>query len=198
MSIQDLPVEILEQIASEIESPLDLCSFGASRKLRSIVFPNHAQLRIIRCPLLSSIWEKLSIHRSLAANVRVLEIQRATINWNHDFVDLPVVPAMFDEPGRPQAINEVNHAKRPSRLEADRVLVSALRHMTGLVSFQWSHTPSLINPDLEDDVWTTLINYCPNLREVDVLDDVGLGPGLGYEDAYRKPTHSPAVSDYGV
>jgi hypothetical protein len=98
MSINDLPVEILEQIASEIESPSDLCSFGVSRKLRSIIFPSHIQLRIIRCPLLSSIWEKLSVHRSLAANVRVLQIQSVEIKWNRTSVDPPVIPAIFDEP----------------------------------------------------------------------------------------------------
>jgi hypothetical protein len=148
--------------------------------------------------------------------VRVLEIQSAEIKRNCNSVDPPVIPAIFDEPITPQAVNEVktNHTvdddesenlarlvENAFDLQAERILVSALRNMTGLVSFkfQWSRTPPLVDHILEDDVWTTLIKYCPNLREVNVSD--GERPEEDMEaddDAYHRPTRNPAVSDLHV
>jgi len=226
MSITHLPVETLDKIAGFIESPTDLHNFAVSKQLHSIVSPRHTQLRIIRSPLRSTIWQKLITHRSLAQNVRTLEIQRAEdCDWHSNFAILndkfmaledtcrrgqrnpPIIPEIFREksdnedeqladlsdsetvgtPGLATAQND-----RDTDLCAERLLVLALRNMTGLTSFAWSHTPPFINPDVEDDVWITLLNHCPDLREVLVID----GIDSDYEDNphYRRAVHNPMVS----
>jgi len=216
MSITHLPAETLDKIAGFIESPTDLRNFAVSRQLHSIVSPRHTQFRIIRSPLLSPIWQKFTTHRSLAQNVRTLEIQRPEYYGVHpDFAVLSdpfmalgdrrrrgfrtnpsVVPEIFkeehgdkDEQGAPTFNNERN-----KDLCAERLLVLALRTMTGLTSFVWSRTPPLINPNIEDDIWITLANHCPDLREVQVLDGVDSDDLGGPQD--RKVVHNPSVSAF--
>jgi hypothetical protein len=226
MSITHLPAETLDKIAGFIESPTDLRNFAVSRQLYSIVSPRHTQFRIIRSPLRSSIWQKFTTHRSLAQNVRTLEIQRPECYDLHpDFAVLSdpfmalgdrrrrgfrtnpsVIPEIFKEEhgdedkqfsnvwdsktvGIPTFNNERN-----TDLCAERLLVLALRTMTGLTSFIWSRTPPLINPNIEDDIWITLANHCPDLREVQVIDGVD-APDLG-DPQDLKVVYNPSVSAF--
>ncbi len=94
-----------------------------------------------------------------------------------------------------------NAAKNAADLEAERDLVSALRGMSGLVSFRWVRTPPLINSDEEEDVWVALAKYCPALDSVDVRDrEKPFDPSLEEDDlddpAYQRPTCNPNVSQF--
>jgi hypothetical protein len=218
MLITDLPVETLDRIAGEIESPTDLHNVAdTSRLLRSIVSPRHTQLRVIRSPIRSSIWEKFIEDRSLAQNVHTLEIQNAEVEWNRENVDPPVTPAIFgdlseqvfhdggedkDEDKRSvSSVKAKGKAKNETDLRAERLLVSALRNMTGLRTFRWSRTPPLINPKDEDDVWTVLVKHCPDLRHVNVVDlekphEPSIDDNGDDDDAYQRPTRNPTVRTF--
>jgi hypothetical protein len=77
LGIADLPVETLERIAAWIDSPTDLLSLTmVTRTFKNIIIPNHLHYRHIRyttdgCP---ELWKSLSSNKSLAQNVRKLEI----------------------------------------------------------------------------------------------------------------------------
>ena len=87
-------------------------------------------------------------------------------------------------------------AKNTIDLDAERILVSALRGMSGLTSFKWTRTPPLINPNQEADIWITLANYCPSLNSLHVLDrEKPYEPVLEEIDdpAYQRPSRNPNV-----
>ncbi|KAF8966504.1 hypothetical protein BDZ97DRAFT_1917604 [Flammula alnicola] len=212
MLIIELPPETLDHIAGALESPVDVRSLaGVCTLLRSLVSPHHTQFRIIRAPLLSPVWTKFADNHSLAQNVRTLEVQSAEIKWNYEGVEEPVIPAIFrnlEAPSLPVAHPEADEAddddvgalrardaaKNAADLAAERILVSALKGMAGLTSFQWSRTPPLINPNAEADVWMVLAKYCPLLRSIDVVDrEKPYEPLLEDTDdsAYQRPTRNP-------
>ncbi|KAF7325308.1 hypothetical protein MVEN_02638300 [Mycena venus] len=70
------PTEILDSIAFHVDAKKDLLSLALScQRMHDIVFPRHMQYRHIRCKVSSlSVWNHLMVHRSLARNVRRLEI----------------------------------------------------------------------------------------------------------------------------
>ena len=218
MLLTDFPAEILDHIASALDLPMDLRNLGYTcSQLHRLVHPYHTQFRIIRTPIISPIWRKLAKDHSLAKNIRILEIQSAE-PYGHSTdatLDEVVIPEMYTDWEVPQVyltdmvdLDDVDEddidkiarirdaAKNAADLEAERDLVSALKGMSGLMSFQWVRTPPLINPDEEEDVWMTLVKYCPTLESIDVLDrDKHFDPSSGEEDdsVYQRPTCNPNV-----
>lgn len=214
MVITDLPVETLDQIAGAIDSPTDLENLGATcLQFHLLVAPYHTQFRVIRTPLVSPVWKKLAKDHSLARNVRILDIQSAEV-YGHSqeaTLDKPVIPAGLeapqiealvensdsddndsDEEDRAERARDV--AKNVVDLDAERSLVSALKAMSGLTSFQWTRTPPLIDPDQEDDVWATLAKCCPALSSIDVVDrEKPFNRALNDDPAYQRPTFKPNV-----
>ncbi|KAF8805753.1 hypothetical protein BYT27DRAFT_6654581 [Phlegmacium glaucopus] len=188
MVITDLPVETLEHIVAALDLPTDLRNLAAvCTQLRSIVEPYHTQFRVIRAPIISPLWKKLAENQLLAQNVRILEVQSTP---THRFlegnvkVDDQVIPAIFgdlevpsvpelddDDDDDVEVLRAYYEAKRTMNLDSERVLVSALKGMSNLTSFQWTtHIPPLINRNREDDIWITLAKYCPSLNVIDVID----------------------------
>jgi len=212
MLITDLPVETLDHIASSLDSPIDLTNLAAvCTQLHLLVEPYHTQFRVIRAPLTSPLWKRLAANRLLAQNVRILEVQSAEIHGEHEdaTLDEPVVPAIFpdlevrlapeldsDDEDDVDTLRAHNAAKNATDLIAERILVAALKGMSGLTSFRWSHTPPLINPNQEDDIWVTIAKHCPSLNTIDVIDrEKPYEPILEETDdpAYQRPTHNPNV-----
>jgi hypothetical protein len=214
MVITDLPQETLDRIAAAIDSPADLRNLAAvCTQLRLLVEPNHTQFRVIRAPLISPVWKILDENRLLAQNVRVLEVQSAEMHGNCPGCDSPtgkpVIPAIWhelEEPSVPEldeddedevgALRAYDVAKNAMDLDAERILVSALKGMSGLTSFKWTRTPPLINPNQEDDIWITLANYCPSLNILDVFDrEKPYEMVLEETDdpAYQRPSRNPNV-----
>src|ERR1700691_4066727 len=70
------PNEILDSIVFHIDSKRDLLALALScHRLHSVICPRHYDYRVIRCKVSSiSVWNHLVVHRSLARNVRRLEI----------------------------------------------------------------------------------------------------------------------------
>lgn len=218
-TVTSLPAETLDQIAAALERSTDLQNFAVTPHLRSVVSPRHTQFRIVRAPLLSPIWARFVENRSLAENVRTLEVQAAEIEWNREDVDAPITPVVFKSSDEQQSAQEQKGecpddgsddesdtaiksrftAKNLTDLAAERIFVSALKNMTGLTSFQWSRTPPLIDPKVEDDVWTILLKRCPDVREIKVLDGEKPHEFSWYDDmdddpAYQRPSRNPIVS----
>ncbi|KAF8801834.1 hypothetical protein BYT27DRAFT_7009709, partial [Phlegmacium glaucopus] len=100
MVITDLPVETLEHIVAALDLPADLRNLAAvCTQLRSIVEPYHTQFRVIRAPIISSLWKKFAENQLLAQNVRILEVQSAEAHGHHEGakVDDQVIPAIFGD-----------------------------------------------------------------------------------------------------
>lgn len=210
MVITDLPIETLEHIVAALDSPTDLQNLAAvCTQLRSIVEPCHTQFRVIRAPLTSPLWKKLAENQLLAQNVRILEIQSSKVHGDYERakVDRQVVPIIFRDLKAPpvpdldtfedvETLRGYYAAKNAMDLDAERILVSAIRGMSGLISFRWIRTPPLINRNREDDVWITLANYCPSLNVIDAIDcEKPYEPLLEESDdpAYQRPSHNPNV-----
>ena len=213
MHITDLPEEILDRIVASLDSPIDLENLAAvCLKFNSLVEPYHTQFRVIRTPLISPLWQELAGNQLLAQNIRILEVQPAEVDEVSAVsgLDAPVVPAIFShlvsssEVPEPDGDEEdpvgtrkaYDAAKNAKDLEAERMLVSALKGMSGLTSFQWTRTPPLINPNQEDDIWITLVKYCPSLNSIDVFDrEKPYDHVLEERDdrAYQRPTLNPNV-----
>ena len=211
MHITDLPEEILDRAVTALDSPIDLKNLAAvCSRFHSLVEPYHTQFRIIRAPLISPLWQKFIGRQLLAQNVRILEIQPVEVDHYTEIygLDAPVVPAIFSDlelPPVPEldsdeedvgALRTYEAAKNDMDLKAERLLVSALKGMSGLTSFRWQCTPPLINPTQEDDIWITLAKYCPSLNSIDVFDrEKPYEPILEERDdpAYQRPTRNPNV-----
>ena len=208
ISASYLPEEILDRAVASLDEPYDLRNFAAvcSWQFHSLVEPYHTQFRVIRAPLISPLWQKLAGRQLLAQNVRILEVQPDEVGF-----DAPVVPAIFSDlevPSVPEmpdvdsdeedaAVKAYDRAKNAMDLEAERVLVSALKGMSGLTSFEWKRTPPLINPTQEDDIWITLAKYCPSLNSIDVFDRYKSSDAAEDDDpAYQRPTLNPNVCPF--
>ncbi|KAF8805754.1 hypothetical protein BYT27DRAFT_7257988 [Phlegmacium glaucopus] len=210
MVITDLPVETLEHIVAALDLPTDLRNLAAvCTQLRSIVEPYHTQFRVIRAPIISPLWKKFAENQLLAQNVRILEVQSAESHGYHEDakVDDQVIPAIFgdlevpsipelddDDDDNVEALMAYDAAKNDMDLDSERILVSALKGMSNLTSFQWTRTPPLINRIREDDIWITLAKYCPSLNVIDVVDrEKPYEPVLQDTDdpAYQRPSFNP-------
>jgi hypothetical protein len=159
------PTEILDSIVFYVDSKRDLLALGLScKRMHSVIFPRHFDYRTIRCKVSTiSVWNHLIVHRSLARNVRRIEIldERST--------EANSVPPgiMVTDTDLESSDDELGlHAKQ------ERFLVSALTKMTALQSFTWScnHSPISI-----DNVWPTLLK-CRSLREVEINDNLVFNP----------------------
>lgn len=158
------PNEILDSIVFYIDSKRDLLALALScHRMHSVIFPRHYDYRLIRCKVSSiSVWNHLIVQRSLARNVRRLEIldERST--------DSEAIPEgiLASDTDLESTDDELGmHAKQ------ERFLVSALHKMTALQSFTWScnHSPISI-----DNVWPTLLR-CQSLQRIEISDNLVFG-----------------------
>ncbi|KII91384.1 hypothetical protein PLICRDRAFT_38129 [Plicaturopsis crispa FD-325 SS-3] len=156
------PAEILDAITFFVDSKRDLLSLALScRRMHAIVCPRHMDYRVVRAKASNvAVWNHLIVHRSLARNVRVLEVldERST--------EAPVVPKgiVASDTDLESTDDELTmHSKQ------ERFLVSALGRMSALQSFTWScnHSPISI-----DDVWPTLLAKCASLATIDIRDNL--------------------------
>lgn len=150
---------------SHVDSKRDLLSLGLScKRMHDVVFPRHFEYRVVRCKASSiSVWNHMTVHRSLAENVRRLEIldERTTEGI--------LVPSgiMTSDTELESSDDELErHDKQ------ERFLVSALAKMTALDSFVWScnHSPISI-----DNVWPILLK-CQSLQSVEINDNLVFSP----------------------
>ncbi|KAJ7712273.1 hypothetical protein B0H16DRAFT_1625449 [Mycena metata] len=172
------PTEILDSIAFHVDSKRDLMSLALScQRMHDIVFPRHFQYRHIRCKVSSlSVWNHLMVHRSLARNVRKLEILDERAASTELLIPSDILNSDTDMESTDDELGM--HEKQ------ERFLVGALGKMTSLASFTWAcnHSPISI-----DNVWPTLLK-CHSLQEVDISDN------LAFSDAATAESESSSSS----
>ncbi|KAK7057759.1 hypothetical protein R3P38DRAFT_2842894 [Favolaschia claudopus] len=161
------PTEILDSIAFHVDAKKDLLSFALScQRMHDIVFPRHMEYRHIRCKVSSlSVWNHLMVHRSLARNVRRLEILDERASSSELIIPSDILNSDTDMDSTDDELGM--HDKQ------ERFLVGALNKMTSLHSFIWAcnHSPISI-----DNVWPTLLK-CHSLKEVDISDNLVFSNG---------------------
>jgi hypothetical protein len=174
MLILELPFETLEEIIGYLDKPADLFNLAsASKLLASVIIPRHLQYRIISCRLdTHSVWKQLSDDRSLAQNVRKLEIQRDQWGYAYRQPDRLRVPVDLE----PTYVPVLGRDFSEDGLEKERCLelelISALKNMSNLTHFKWDRAPPLIDARSggeTEDLWAAL-KGCSDLRELSVVD----------------------------
>ncbi|KAK0218589.1 hypothetical protein EDD85DRAFT_893785 [Armillaria nabsnona] len=160
------PTEILDAIVFHIDSKQDLLALALScQRMHGIVIPRHLDYRVLRCKVSSiSMWNHLIVNRSLARNVRKLEILDERTSMDALRIPGGIVGTDTDLESTDDEL--AMHEKQ------ERYLVSALTKMTALNMFVWScnHSPISI-----DNVWPTLLK-CHSLSEVEIHDNMVFGP----------------------
>ena len=160
---RNLPAETLDDIVSYVDSQCDLLSLAWScHEMHNLVFHAHFEHRVVKARVSSMrVWHRLAVCRTLARNVRHLEIV--------DGKSPEIIPTDITTTD-----TDVENTYDGSDLPAKReeLLASAIAEMHGLKSLKWSHTDSLI---LIGSVWPTLRN-CPNLTLVNLDDSTLFSP----------------------
>ncbi|KAL0957838.1 hypothetical protein HGRIS_000023 [Hohenbuehelia grisea] len=178
------PTEILDTIVFHIDEPKDLLSLALScRRLRDVVIPRHLDYRFIRCKLSSiRVWNHLIVHRSLARNVRRLEI------LDERSAKPEIIPSniLTSDTDLESTDDELGlHAKY------ERYLLSALGKMAALKSVLWScnHSPITI-----EHLWSTLLK-CKTLTTVEINDNMVFNGSRQPDDESenRKPRNRRAI-----
>lgn len=167
------PTEILDAIMSHIDSKRDLLQVGlCCKRLHDVVFPRHFDYRVVRCKVSSiSVWNHLAVHRSLAANIRKLEIldERSKIS----------TPSRLSTSDLPRTIGQrdTDFDSTDDEVKAkgihgkqERYLVNALKKMTGLKEIKWScnHSPIPL-----ERVWPIVAQTCGlTLQKMDTCNNL--------------------------
>ncbi|KAJ7072852.1 hypothetical protein C8F01DRAFT_1105466 [Mycena amicta] len=174
------PTEILDAIAFHVDAKRDLLALALScQRMHDIVFPRHYDYRHIRCKVSSlSVWNHLVVHRSLARNVRRLEILDERAASTELLVPGDMMGTDTDMDSTDDELGM--HQKQ------ERFLIKALSKMSSLKSFTWSCTHSPISID---NVWPTLLK-CHSLEEVNVSDNLLFA--RGEDDAESSSSSSKA------
>lgn len=159
------PTELLDAIVSHVDAKPDLLSLALScKRLHQVVFPRHFEYRVIRGKVSSlRLWNHLIVNRSLARNVRVLEIidERTT---GQEIIPSDIMATDTDLESSDDELGL--HAKH------ERYLVAALGRMPTLQSFTWSCNHSPISME---NLWPLLLK-CQSLNHIEINDNLLFAP----------------------
>ena len=129
------------------------------------MFPRHYEYRVVRCKASAlSEWNHLFVHRSLARNVRQLEV-----------LDERAAPGDVVVPSDIRTTDtdlESTDDELGMHHKQERFVLAALSRMTALQTFKWSCNHSLVS---FERLWPALIR-CQSLREVEVNDNLIFQP----------------------
>jgi hypothetical protein len=196
VSLVNLPTEILDAIIFHIDSRRDLLNVALGcKRLHDIVFPRHFEYRVIRCKVSSiSVWNHLILHRSLARNVRRLEIldERSSATTGGNFNKCRGIAIPKNILQRDTDLESTDD-ELSMHVKQEKYLAAALVRMTGLREFQWScnHSPISIA-----HVWPTLMMRAANLRVMDIYDNLVFAPKVeGGADQQDGESESEGESD---
>lgn len=172
------PTEIIDAILFHVDSKKDLLNVGLGcKRLHDIVFPRHFDYRVIRCKVSSiSVWNHLNHHRSLARNVRTLEILDERVHASLKAGNaIGGGKGMLVPKGIMQGDTDLESTDDELTMHSkqERFLASALTKMTGLKEFKWScnHSPISIA-----NVWLTLMIRAANLKSINICDNLIFAP----------------------
>ncbi|KLO11386.1 hypothetical protein SCHPADRAFT_876960 [Schizopora paradoxa] len=164
-SLTRQPTEILDEVASHVDSKRDLLALGLTcKRLADVVFPRHFAYRVVRAKFSNlAVWHHLTVHRTLARNVRQLELldERAPAS---SVAVPPELRHQSDTDLEASSSDEEGTALQDRQM---RVFVGALAKMTRLDAFVWSCGHPLVSLL---DVWPTLLRWCATLRTFQIND----------------------------
>ncbi|KAH8116070.1 hypothetical protein DFH11DRAFT_1583995 [Phellopilus nigrolimitatus] len=180
--------EVLDGIVTHIDSKRDLLALALScKRMHDIVFPRHYEYRVVRCKISNiAVWGHFAGNRSVAANVRRLEIldERSTENT--------IIPSdiLATDTELESSDDELGmHSKQ------GRLFSSALAKMCSLNVFIWSCNHSLISLQ---SIWPTILK-CHSLKSVEINDNLVFGPIVeGTTGVTKHPTILPRLSSVAV
>ena len=133
-----------------------------------IVFPRHFSYRVIAAKVSNvGVFHHLSVHRSLALNVRRLEIldERSPDSSKR-------IPRDAMLHGRDTDLESSDDEVNLRNDKLTKVLLTAISRMARLETFTWSCNHSLV---LLQSIWPTLLK-CSSLKSVDINDNLIFGP----------------------
>ncbi|KAJ3887448.1 hypothetical protein GG344DRAFT_55688 [Lentinula edodes] len=164
------PTEILDAIVFHVSSRTDLLNLAMTcSRMHGVVIPRHFDYRVVKCKVSSvSVWNHLSVHRSLAMNVRRLEVldERATSGPG---IAIEMVPGGISST---ETDLEDTDDELAMHIKQEQYLLDALSKMAHLESFIWScnHSPISI-----DTFWPILLKIHA-LKEVEINDNMVFAP----------------------
>ncbi|KDQ54322.1 hypothetical protein JAAARDRAFT_72027 [Jaapia argillacea MUCL 33604] len=148
----DLPGELLAQVLDPIIKRSDIRSLASTcRFFRDILVPDYLDCRQIETKLgenETAFWQKLATHPALSRIVRTLTI------------------ADLSNPGHGYSSEVYGH------------LITAIKSMSGLLSFRWDLQDTPIG---DEDLWEVLRTSCPQLRHLKAYDGCEIGDYSIYE-----------------
>ncbi|KAF8308882.1 hypothetical protein DL93DRAFT_2231313 [Clavulina sp. PMI_390] len=160
-------VETLDAIALEIDKASDLLSLGLTCKaFYALVSPRHIRFRVIRARLedrrLLPVWDLLARDKTLARNVRVLDIQ-PTASTNPRFL-IPFDKGLISASRRISKSRKISRASRYNMLAhvVENHFAPALTNMTRLISFSWkkvNRENTVRLESLTDFTWKSIEHY---------------------------------------
>lgn len=179
-NISRQPTEILDSVASYVDSKRDLLSLALTcQRMYSVVFPRHFDYRVVKARVSSiRVWNHLIVHRGLARHVRRLEIM------DERSLESEIIPS-----GITTTDTDVESTDDELEIHTkqEKLLVSAVARMHSLQSFKWSRTHSLISIA---SLWPILLK-CPLLNHVDLNDNTMFSP-LEDQDSEEEGRNGPA------
>jgi hypothetical protein len=203
-----LPRETLEEIVDWIDSRHDLYRLAlTARVFNRIISPRHIQYRDIRCRLdTNTVWQQFGTDRSLARNVRSIEIQREEWAFEYQWPDALQIPESLRPPELPVLGRDITQESLDKQRGFELQLIAAIKNMTNLASFAWNRAPPLVDSlssEAEEDIWTAL-KRCSALKELEFVDFSEESPvhftGWNEEEAkqraYLRPIWDSTVSDF--
>lgn len=143
--LQDIPVELVDKILTFIDSSRDLHSLLLSTKYIYGVVKRHSDYRHIRCSIIQGydLWAVLAVDKSLAANVRVLEIQPESHDSYTPLKTMLLPSTLYNTPIR----------RALKLMQAEAMLTAALPNLTNLNVFRWTDSSprrgNVYDPDHE-------------------------------------------------
>ncbi|THU97149.1 hypothetical protein K435DRAFT_838748 [Dendrothele bispora CBS 962.96] len=171
------PTEILDYIVSHVDSKHDLLNLALTcQRMHSVVIPRHFDYRVVRAKVSSiSVWNHLIVNRSLAKNVRQLEILDERAPATKEIVPAGIIASDTDL--------ESTDDELTMHVKQERYVLQALGRMTTLVYFKWScnHSPLSI-----EDMWPALLR-CQTLKEVEINDNLVFAP-FGSAQGQEEPS----------
>ncbi|EKM76399.1 hypothetical protein AGABI1DRAFT_63077 [Agaricus bisporus var. burnettii JB137-S8] len=166
------PTEILDKIASFINTREDLMTFGLTcSRLSEIVFPRHWEYRVIKAKIsMIGVWKHLYERVDLAANVRVVEIM-------DERNDACSSSANDDGNAHHTDGNGTTLRRGFIHKRQEKYFVAALARFTRLAKIKWesNHSPFSIVDD--GTIWRTLADTCgKSLESLVVFDNMAFSP----------------------
>ncbi|KAF8828392.1 hypothetical protein HHX47_DHR4000467 [Lentinula edodes] len=178
------PTEILDAIVFHVSSRADLLNLAMTcSRMHGVVIPRHFDYRVVKCKVSSvSVWNHLSVHRSLAMNVRQLEVlDERAVSGPGTAIGHGTLSSSLSNQSREMVPGGISSTETDledtddelaMHIKQEQYLLDALSKMAHLESFIWScnHSPISI-----DTFWPILLKIHA-LKEVEINDNMVFAP----------------------